>query len=220
MASINLQEFQAKAEQIPFLLNGTLGQAEREALKAAIAAEPALARELELQRRIREAVNQSAAMPLRSSLPLFMNRLASESQREVNSTTANVTALQRKVVPLSADRRQRYGWKIAFALAASLAVIQAMMLAPLLKQTGGDLEPLSGRGVALMVKPNLQITFKPEATERQIRELLRAQGVEIVSGPSALGVYQARAADPGKAAASLAAQSSVVEGANVLPAKP
>jgi hypothetical protein len=220
MASINLQEFQAKAEQIPFLLNGTLSASDRDALRAAIAAEPALGRELELQRRIREAVNQSAAVPLRSSLPQFMNRLAAESQRDVNTANGNVTSLQRKVLPMSAERRHRHGWKIAFALAASLAIIQATMLAPLLKQTGGELEPLSGPKTTAIVTPNLQITFKPDATERQIRELLRAQGVELVSGPSALGVYQARAADPAKAAAALAAQSGVVDGANVLPAKP
>ncbi len=219
MATLNLQEFQAHAESIPFLLNGTLSAAERDALKAAISQEPALARELELQRRIRDAVNQSAAVPLRSSLPQFMNRLSAESQRVANDASNNVSSLQRKVTPMPVSKQQRLGWKIAFALAASLAVIQATYLVPLLRQTGGTLEPLSGQ-TAGVVAPNLQITFRGDATERQIRELLRGAGVELVSGPSALGVYAARAADPVRAVAALLAAKSVVEGANVVPAKP
>jgi hypothetical protein len=220
MTTLNLKEFQAHAESIPFLLNGTLPAADAEALKAAINAEPALGRELELQRRIREAVNQSAAVPMRSSLPQFMNRLSAESQRTVNDATNNVTSLQRKVAPMAVAKQQRLGWKIAFALAASLAVIQAAYLVPLLQQTGGTLEPLSGASSSVTAAPNLQITFRGDATERQMREVLRASGVEIVSGPSALGVYQARAADPARALAALMAAKTVVEGANVVPAKP
>lgn len=215
MTSLSLPEFQAKAEQIPFLLNGTLAPAEREALQVAIAAEPALARELELQRRIREAVVQSAAVPPRSSLPQFLNRLAAESQREVNQTAANVTTLQRSVGTLSQSSRQPRTWKIAFALAASVVAVQAALLVPLLQQDSATLEPLSGAN-AQAVAANVQLTFKPEATEKQIRTALRANGVEIVAGPSALGVYQARAVEPSRAVAALLAQSAVVESAAAL----
>jgi anti-sigma factor RsiW len=214
MASISLPDFQAKAEQIPFLLNGTLSASARAELQAAIAAEPALARELELQRKIREAVNQSAAVPHRSTLPQFLNRLAAESQREVNQSNAsNVKGLQRSVTPLSSvvASQSRRGWKIAFAVAASL--VQAAMLAPLLNQGSSTLEPLSGASTS--ANANLQIVFKPEATERQIRELLRANGVEIVAGPSALGVYQARATDAAKASAQLGAATTLIESASV-----
>jgi anti-sigma factor RsiW len=214
MASISLQEFQNRAEQIPFLLNGTLSAAERESLNQAIAAEPALARELELQRRIRDAVNQSAATPARSTLPQFLNRLAAESQREVNQSGGNVATLQRSVTPLGAVRRQQRGWKIAFALAASVVVVQAALLVPRLSQTSETLEPLSGATAA--ASANLQLTFKPDATEKQIRESLRANGVDIVAGPSALGVYQARAANPAKAVAALVTQTSVIESAAVI----
>jgi anti-sigma factor RsiW len=218
MASISLQEFQQRAEQIPFLLNGTLPAEERESLSKAIASEPALARELELQRRIRDAVNQSAATPARSTLPQFLNRLAAESQREVNQSTTNVAALKRKITPLGPERAHQRGWKIAFALAASLAVIQAAILAPLINQTSATMEPLSGTSVAATA--NLQLTFKPDATEKQIRELLRANNVEIVAGPSALGVYQARAVDAGKAVSALLSQPNVVDSAAALSGKP
>jgi anti-sigma factor RsiW len=217
MASISLQEFQQRAEQIPFLINGTLSAAELESLNQAIASEPALARELELQRRIRDAVNQSAATPARSTLPQFLNRLAAESQREVNQSGTNVAALKRKITP-TPERAHPRGWKIAFALAAGLVVIQAAILAPFLNQTSATMEPLSGSSV--VVAANLQITFKPDATEKQIRELLRANNVEIVAGPSALGVYQARAIDAGKAVSALLTQPNVVDSAAALSGKP
>lgn len=219
MASISLEDFQRRAEQIPFLLNGTLSADEQSALKAAIAADPVLARELELHKRIREAVNQSAAVPVRSSLPQFLNRLAAESQREVLRGTDNVATLERKVTPLSQELRSRRGWKVAFALAASLVVIQAAMLAPLLKQTSPTLEPLSGASNA-PAAANLQLTFKPEATEKQIRELLRANGIEIVAGPSALGVYSARAQDANTAVKAIATNSAVIESVSATNAKP
>lgn len=215
MSKFSLPEFQANAEQIPFLLNGTLDAAARDKLRAAVAIEPALAAELELQRRIRDAVVQSAAVPQRSSLPLFLNRLAAESQREVNQTASNVMPLQRTVAALSPIASQPRTWKIAFALAASVVVVQAALLAPLLRQENVTLEPLSGAG-SHAAAANLQLTFKPEATEKQIREILRASGVEIVAGPSALGVYQARGADPTRASAALQAQSAVVESATAL----
>lgn len=218
MASISLEEFQRRAEQIPFLLNGTLPAPERDALKAAIAADPALGRELELQKRIREAVNQSAAVPVRSSLPQFLNRLSAESQREVLRSNEKVATIERKVTPLSQEMRSRRGWKIAFALAASLVVIQAAMLAPLLKQTSPTMEPLSG-ATSATASANLQLTFKPDATEKQIRELLRANGVEIVAGPSALGIYSARATDAATAAAALSKSNAVVESASALGGK-
>jgi hypothetical protein len=215
MTSLSLSEFQTKAAQIPFFLNGTLNSVEREQLQAAIAADPALARELDLQRQIRDAVTQSAAVPQRSSLPQFLNRLAAESQREVNQTANNVTTLQRSVATLSSSTKNTRGWKVAFALAASIVVIQAAVLAPLLRQDNATLEPLSGASVA-GGGANMQLTFKPDATEKQIRELLRANGVEIVAGPSALGVYQARAVDPARAAAALPASTAVVDSATPL----
>jgi anti-sigma factor RsiW len=210
MASISLEEFQRRAEQIPFLLNGTLPAAESAELRAAIAADPALAREVELQKRVREAVNQSVAVPNRSSLPQFLNRLAAESQRDVLRSTDKVSTLQRTITPISQEIRSRRGWKIAFALAASLVLIQAAILAPLLKQTTPALEPLSGAS-STAASSNLQLTFKPDATEKQIREALRASGVEIVAGPSALGVYQARANDASVAADALKKRSDVME---------
>jgi hypothetical protein len=98
-------------------------------------------------------------------------------------------------------------------VAASLVVVQAAMLAPLLNQSPATLEPLSGASSSAAA--NLQIVFKPEATERQMRELLRASGVEIVAGPSALGVYQARATDAAKAVAELGAASALIESASL-----
>jgi anti-sigma factor RsiW len=214
MASLSLEDFQDKATQIPFLLNGTLPDAEVNALQQALATEPALARELELQRKIRDAVNASAEVPRRSTLPQFLNRLAAESQREVNAATGNVKTFERKIEPIAAATLRNRGWKMAFAVAAGIVAVQAAMLIPLLTAPDASLVPLSG--VSSTASANLQIVFKTDATEKQIRELLRANGAEVVAGPSALGVYQVRAVDTTKAVPALSAASSVVESATVI----
>lgn len=59
----------------------------------------------------------------------------------------------------------------------------------------------------------LTVAFAPDATESAIRELLLAQGLEIVAGPSALGLYTLRADDPVAAQAALQAATALVESA-------
>jgi hypothetical protein len=57
--------------------------------------------------------------------------------------------------------------------------------------------------------PTLTVAFAPDATEAALRDLLLAEGIEIVAGPSALGLYQLRADDLGAAQAALAASPLV-----------
>lgn len=59
----------------------------------------------------------------------------------------------------------------------------------------------------------LTVAFAPDATESAIRELLLSQGLEIVAGPSALGLYTLRADDPAAAQAALQVATGLVESA-------
>jgi hypothetical protein len=60
----------------------------------------------------------------------------------------------------------------------------------------------------------LSVAFAPDATEAAIRALLLEQGLEIVAGPSALGLYVLRADDPEAARAALLAATGLVESAD------
>ena len=57
--------------------------------------------------------------------------------------------------------------------------------------------------------PVLVVAFAPTATEAQIRDLLLGAGVEIVAGPSALGLYRLAGED-------LAAAQAMLEGAGIV----
>lgn len=59
----------------------------------------------------------------------------------------------------------------------------------------------------------LTVAFAPDATESAIRDLLLSQGLEIVAGPSALGLYTLRADDPVAAQTALQAATALVESA-------
>lgn len=61
----------------------------------------------------------------------------------------------------------------------------------------------------------LTVAFAPDATEGAIRELLLLQGLEIVAGPSALGLYTLRAPDPEAARTALEAAAGLVESVEI-----
>ncbi|MFS2033496.1 hypothetical protein ACEN8I_05660 [Polaromonas sp. CT11-55] len=102
-------------------------------------------------------------------------------------------------------------------LAAAVVLAQAALIGALLQREAPEtLTPLSGETAA--GGELLQVTFKPRATEAQIRGLLAGLRAEIVSGPGALGVYTVRVPEgQGQPVlASLRGSSAIVESAALL----
>lgn len=116
----------------------------------------------------------------------------SEGAEDVASPGA--MGLQRLLRDIRAERNAGSGFSFAslpkagraFALAASLAlaVITGFTAARI---TG---EERSYRTAGLSEAGTLQVIFEPGATEGEIRALLLSHSLEIVEGPSALGVYR------------------------------
>jgi hypothetical protein len=109
----------------------------------------------------------------------------------------------------------------AFALAASLILVQAGIIGVLLVQQH-KAEPDYGSIRAIpneqaQVVPVLQVNFKPDSTERDIRMLLVSVGGTVVAGPGQLGNYVVSVAPEkiGQARAQLE-QSKIVEAVSVL----
>ncbi len=97
-----------------------------------------------------------------------------------------------------------HGLQLAGACAV-LVIAQGTTLA-LLAPTGTEWGLLGGEPVVPGVRGTvlLQATFNPQATEASLRQVLREAHAEIVSGPSALGVYLLRVkADEAEAAIAL-----------------
>ncbi|GAB4355649.1 MAG: hypothetical protein Kow006_22200 [Gammaproteobacteria bacterium] len=93
---------------------------------------------------------------------------------------------------VSRETRRKNGagvawWKPAMAAALLVIVVQTALLVDL-AGTETAYQPLGGGSDGV----TLQIRFQPEATEAQIRQLLRELDAELVAGPSAIGLYRLR----------------------------
>ena len=156
-------------ELLPFLLNGTLEGAELAEVEAAVAADPALAAELEFLRGVRDDIKtrETAPSPGEFGLARLMRDVTSD--RSAAAKPAGVSRI----------------WQYAAAAAVALFVAQSALVftAPekMVQLAGGSITPYNG--------PVLVVAFNQDATEGEIRKLLTDFGMEIVGGPSALGLY-------------------------------
>jgi anti-sigma factor RsiW len=190
---------------LPWYLKGTLDAAARARVEAFLERSPEARAEAAWLARLDADLRAATPLPERApGFDRFMERLAAHR-------APNVVAFQRKEKPR---------WLApAFALAATLVVAQAGVIGVLMQQRDATLTTLSAPPAA-DAGARLQVTFRPEATEAQIRALLAEAGAQIVAGPGALGVYTLSVAPEKLDAARerLAARNDVVE--SVRPVEP
>lgn len=184
--------------ELPFYVNGTLDAETRAELEALAAEDPELRAEIEALGAIRAEMQ---AEEVRAPGEFGVARLMRDIDRETVDAAQEGT-----VVPLRAPSR---GW--LWQLAAAVAVVGLIAQGFLLRQPAApEGYVMAGAGA----EGALVVGFVPEASEAQIRALLLAQGLEIVAGPSALGLYRLDVtadADAGTAAAALRAAGDIVE---------
>ena len=163
---------------LPFHVNGTLDAAERQRVVAHLAACEACREELALLEALKAGVRAADA----GSPPLEMG-------------------WQRLARDMRADGRRRSGrgW-LKLALAASLLVV--VVQTGLLVQRHGAEPGYRPAGVT-ETGVVLQVRFRPQASEAEMRALLQSIGGRIVDGPGALGIYRVRLAEGRDAAAVL-----------------
>ncbi len=154
-------------ELLPFYLNGTLDADERQLVEDALAQDEVLRDELSFLEAIRDDVRSrdTAASPGEFGLARLMRDIEREGAQ---------TAPQRSNV-----------WKIAASVAIALFAAQSLYV---VTQSGPDFE-LAGGGSESLDGTILIVGFSETATEGDIRNLLLDLGLEIVGGPSAIGLY-------------------------------
>jgi anti-sigma factor RsiW len=184
---------------LPFHVNGTLSAPEAAEIEAWLARDDAARAEARALAAIRAGMQAEA---VRSPGAFGLARL----MREVDREPAAVAAAP---APPAAPRRL-WLWQ-AVAAVALMALVGQAVLGTLPRGAGGGFE-LAGAPppAAEATGPVLVVAFAPAATEAEIRELLLAAGVEIVAGPSALGLYRLAGADAAAALAVLQG-SAIVE---------
>jgi len=190
-------------ELVPFYVNGALRPEERAWVEAYLAREPGARAELAWHEALGQALeDRYARVPADVGLAALDARLGSERR--------------------GAGRGSRQSWLErllpggalypAFAGAAALVLVQAIAIGVLVTRSEAP-EYADARSISETPRRTyLQVNFKPEAAERDIRLALIRAGGRIVHGPGQLGdYYVAVAGDRREAARRELEASGVVE---------
>lgn len=166
------------ALHLPFWINGTLEPEAKRAVQTALDSDPALAQEARALANLRAAMQAEAPAPSPGEFGLA--RLMRDIQAESPATA-----------PASKPWRAP-GFAQGFALAAAVAGAAALLW-PSLTNTPMP-EPVYEQAAGA-AQGDLLVSFADTATATQISELLLAQGLVILDGPSAVGLYRLGAYD-------------------------
>lgn len=181
---------------LPWYVNGTLPQRERERVEAHLEVCRRCQEEEQVCRRTAEAV-QGAGEVAPTPHPVQLQRVLARIEESERAERTPRTLAWRLAFPfrslIEATPRPLRGALVAqvaiIILLAGVIVWQKLhsgpqsVPAPAVYRTLSDAPP--ARGPVL----RLRVMFSPQATERQIRELLLDVRGEITAGPSPLGVY-------------------------------
>jgi hypothetical protein len=168
-------------ELLPWLVNGSLSPAERDAVEEHVRACITCRRELREQQRVQSALRTQPTIHVTSQLGF-------EQLDRVLDGTARPP-----------PRRWRPGYTAAapFAIAAAAGV--ALLAFLLWLSPPPAPAPYSTLAAPGDNDPLLDVVFTPETTTAEVRALLERIGGEIVGGPSDIGRYRVRMADSGPA---------------------
>jgi len=168
---------------LPWYVNGTLSAEERRQVEAYLERSSHSRDEVALLRALRQQVKDEAVE--NSPGELGLQRL----KREIK---------QAGQIPASGDRMAGRTitiasfWRPLAAAACLVVLVQAGVMVGL---RTGTIDPDTvgiASGTTGLIEPQLQVTFAPDATEADIRELLQSAGASIADGPTALGIYKLR----------------------------
>lgn len=142
-----------------------------------------------------QGLAQSEQALAEAGLPELMQRI------KLDKTGSGAEYERPPATPQSSPLARFTGWVtdwlaaptpiLAFGLVV-LAVVQSAVIGALVFTAPASQVPLGSAPTPISAAPGkvlLTVAFKPEASEVSIRSLLASNGLQIVSGPSALGLY-------------------------------
>ena len=176
-----------------FYANGTLDGDERDAVEAALEGDSTLRADLQHLIDFRAEMQSTA---LRDPGDLAFKKLMNEVDQTPQNNAADIPSSNSPKWPVSR-------W---VAVAAVLALAVQTIVFWQSTTTGYELASGDNRSDVI-------VAFQPAATENDIRILLLELDLEIVSGPSSLGLYGLSSEQPAFAVDALTANPDVVESA-------
>jgi len=185
---------------LPFHVNGTLEAGERTEVEAWLAEDPAAAAAAGGLARVRRELQ---AEEIRSPGEFGLARLMRDLEKGAASSAP-------AGAPKAANLLHRpWLWQAVAAVALAAFIGQGVLTwqggAP------GQRYEMASAGDPVPPSAALTVAFVPTATESEIRELLVSLGLEIVAGPSSLGLYRLGGESPDQAMDALRAAGEIVE---------
>lgn len=172
----------AAFDALPWLLNGSLGGQERDAVQAHVQSCAACRDELDMLRALR-AAGQDSAVPVIDPDTALARILPRLDARPVPKPQPP-GLLQRWRARVAANERS---W-LRGAMVAQAVVIAGLLLA-LARPDGFAAAPYRVLGARAPEHAALVIVFKPQTTESELHRIVRASGVRIVDGPTVTDAY-------------------------------
>lgn len=177
---------------LPWFVNNTLTQHDRQFVQQYLAEFPESALELAATQTLRQSIRENTpTIAADVGFDNLMTRIAQDKAAKARAPAQ--TSLLDKLSHFFAGFQMRP----AYMAAACVMLVQAGIIGMLIQKAGQE-NADSDRyatyrsvpnGHGSMAVPLLRLTFKPEATEKEIRELLIDIGGAIVGGPSQFGDY-------------------------------
>lgn len=162
-------------ELLPFWVNGTLSQDERDMVEAAMAQDPSLRQEAEMLSLVRATMQQQSDVQSPGDLGLArLRRVIEDSPQQVLEGRSRT---RRYILSFSS------GLAAALALLAVLGNFRASEDVYELASSNDDTE-------------NIVVSFRPDVTQASMASLLQMHELVIVDGPSAIGLYRLSPLDP------------------------
>ncbi len=158
-------------ELLPFYVNETLSNHEFNLVKNRIEQSPDLQAEVHYLKKLRKSIQSKVIV--NSPGEFGLNRLKKEIAKQ------------------STNDNRRYLWWKPVAICASIA-LAALVSLNTITYFSSDQGFIVAGSESDIDTPVLQVIFRAEATEGEIRRTLREFNLSIVDGPSALGLYRIR----------------------------
>jgi hypothetical protein len=177
---------------LSWYVNGTLTGPDRDRVEAALRDEKGAATLLALEKSLAQAVKNDTTFDIAEdrNLDKVMQRIRAERKPALAATTARPAAKSGARERTASRVLEWFRWSPAFAVACGVMAIQFGIITHLWTTRGEESEYSGQRSVAIRsAQVYVRVTFKPESTEQEMRELIRSLTAEIVSGPSQLGDY-------------------------------
>lgn len=199
-------EHAAAQRLLPWLLTGTLDDADLALVERHLRSCAACRQELAWERRLRAACRDGPECVPALDPDAALARLAPRLTPRQGPQPGRLQALRRWLHAQAANDG-RWWRPLAAAQFAVIAALTVLLLSP----PASDRTAYRTLGAGAPVQGDLVVSFRPDTPERELRRILQASGTRVLDGPTAAGAYvlAASGGSPARALARLRAEPAV-----------